>query len=197
MDWGAYAENLRNHSNLLIRNNRYLASDGSGGVGSGLGAGMDFSRQSNDFLGKHDNKSRMYDMNYEDRDNNEAVDGPISANNVIDINRNIAELKVLNSKINRKISTLESMLKDCGQLLDSNTDAQMSIVTRVDQIEHDVYSSMQSSSQLAKERSDLIIQTKQLLSRMSSLESHVQDIDGHYATKVSIYKIASASLIFC
>jgi hypothetical protein len=221
MNWDLYAEDLRNQSDLLLRNNRYLSSDistsalgpsyrqGGGGsvtgsmrrsasaaypvsAGNGKYGSNEDNFESHQDCGKH--FMCIYYYFYRLTILFLRADNSLGANNIMDVSRSLNELRLVNGKFSRKISILENMIKDCGQTLDANGEAQMAIVSRVDQIEHEVHNNIQSSGNLSKERSELIIQSKQLLSRISSLESHVRDIDEQYTTKDAFTRLLDTTV---
>lgn len=172
MDWALYAEDLRNHSDSLIRNNRYLAPSAS----------FDDSR-------RYDGPQRQEFLSVPQPGHEQ----PPANNNILDMNRNLAELRANEGHLRRKIAVLENLIRDYGQILDSGSESQLAVAARVEQVERDVYGSIQSSMQLNKERSELVLQSKQLASRLVSLESHVKELDMTCASKVS----PRLKIIFC
>ena len=179
MDWSSYAEELRNQTRKIASTrNPFLESNTS-----------QFSDRINSSEYLYDEYQDPAADEADSRRNLSAYGNQLSltSGNASDINRNLSELKALYGKQSRKINSFESMLRDCGQLLDSNSESQITISSRIDQLEHEIYSNMQSSATLAKERSELIVQYKTMYSRLCSVEGQVQEIDSQFATKVSAF----------
>ena len=168
MDWNGYEDQFRIQAQALAPK---LFSSG------------DIRSSSRDRSGRSDFRRSAGGESYRDEENAHQNSEPpdfLSG----EIQREMEGLRSQLHKQSRKISMMEKMLSNYGEILSSSGDAQMSLASKLDELENDFHTSIQSSSSLARDRSELLIQTKTLSSRVGNIEQFVRTCDSQFATKV-------------
>ena len=107
----------------------------------------------------------------------------ISSGTLSDAMQDISEMKSLFYQQSRKQAVIEKMVSNYSAALEATRESEIKTISRIDQVEHELRMNVQSAASIARDRSELAIQSKSLAGRVQQVEALIREYASEYATK--------------
>ena len=110
------------------------------------------------------------------------------------VENNIQDLRNVSILQGKKVLSIENVLSSYSGVFESSTEAQSSLIMRIDGIEQNLRGSNKFMSDASKERTTLSLHVRNLAGKVASLEDILQLSDRSYATKEAFSQLLDSTV---